>query len=242
MSFLNDDAPPIYCRVRAEYLYDLQSHHGEYEDVVVFGVSSIHGRAIGFHVITQQGAQLARVPISALVHKEHDPHLPLHYLELWDCFSYQVAVHQFNYLNLMRCKAILRDKQIIEGSYLYTIDWYGNHDAENPGDGGFKNAHVIALDCGCYCALPNNRIIWHLPGFLSNPVRPELGERPEYLTNSQIFKCEIDEKWTVEDSYKMFYEDKSLEPGEKLSPEKRAELAKLRVLKDTNWLTPDKEK
>lgn len=136
MGFLNENLPLFYCKIRAEYLYDLQSHHGEYEDIVVFGLASVYGRALGFHGITEQGAQVARMPISALVHKEHEPHLPLHYLQLWDCFSYDVSVHAFDYLHLMRCKAILRDRQIFDGHYLFTVDWCGNPDSEDPGEGG----------------------------------------------------------------------------------------------------------
>jgi len=218
MGFLNENLPLFYCKIRAEYLYDLQSHHGEYEDIVVFGLASVYGRALGFHGITEQGAQIARMPISALVHKEHEPHLPLHYLQLWDCFSYDVSVHAFDYLHLMRCKAILRDRQIFDGHYLFTVDWCGNPDSEDPGEGGHKNAHILALDCGCYAALPNNRIIWHEPSFLTDPVQPEKGEKPEYLTNSHVWKCEIDSKWTAENSYKMFYDDNFLGVGGRHSP------------------------
>lgn len=236
MAYLNEDTPIFYCKIRAEYLYDLQAHHGAYEHVAVFGMSSVCGRALGFHVLTEQGAQIARLPISALVHKEHDPHLPLHYLQLWDSFSYDFTVTKFSYLDLMRCKVILRDRQIIEGSYQFTVDWCGNNDSEDPGEGGHKNAHVIALDCGCYAAQPNNRIIWHEPSFITNPVRPEKGERPEYLTNSHVWKCEIDNKWTAEDSYKMFYEDHILDKEfSDLTKEDRVSLAKLRVQHDTNW-------
>lgn len=209
MAFLNEDVPLFYCKVRSEYLYDLQSHHGKYESIVVFGLASVQGRALGFHGITQQGAQLARLPISALVHKEHPAHLPLHYLQLWDCFSCDVSVHKFSYLNLMRCKVILRDKQIFEGAYQFTVDWCGNNESEDPGEGGHKNAHIIALDCGCFAAQPNNRIIWKEPSFLTNTVCLEKGERPQYLTNSHVWKCEIDAKWTAEDSYRMFYEDRN---------------------------------
>lgn len=240
MAYLNDDAPIFYCKIRAEYLYDLQKHHGEYEDAAVFGVASVSGRALGFHAITEQGAQVARLPISSLVHKEHDPHLPLHYLELWDCFSYDFNVIKFEYLDLMRCKVILRDRQIYEGSYRFTVDWCGNNDSEDPGEGGHKNAHVIALDCGCFVAQPNNRIIWHESSFITNPVRPENGERPEYLTNSHVWKCEIDNKWTAEDSYKMFYEDNLLDKEfADLTLEDRTELAKLRAKREVNWPEED---
>lgn len=234
MAYLNDDAPIFYCKIRAEYLYDLQGRHGEYEHAAVFGVASVYGRALGFHVLTEQGAQIARLPISALVHKEHEPHLPLHYLQLWNCFSYDFSVKQFGYLDLMRCKVILRDRQIYDGSYQFTVDWCGNNDSEDPGEGGHKNAHVIALDCGCYAAQPNNRLIFKEPSFLTNTVDITKGERPEYLTNSHIWNCEIDDKWCTEDSYKMFYEDQNT-TNLNLDSKQLKELARLTALKDSNW-------
>lgn len=163
----------------------MESHHGEFEDAVVFGISSIHGRAIGFHIITKQGAQIARLPIQALVHKEHGPHNSLHNLELWDCFSYNVSVWQSSYLNLMRCVVQLPNGEHMGGNYQFTLDWYGNNDSENPGVGGFKNAHIIALDCGCFAAQPNNRILWHVEGFANHDLK-----KPDYITNTRIFKCE----------------------------------------------------
>jgi len=54
------------------------------------------------------------------------------------------------------------------------------------------------------------------------------------LINTHKWKCEIDSKWTVDDSYRMFYEDKD-QDGENISQEDRIELARLRVLKETGW-------
>jgi hypothetical protein len=235
MPELNCDIPVFDCLIRKEYLYDLKEHHGEYEDVTVFGLASVYGRAIGFHLLTEKGAQIARVPLSALVTKEHKPHLPLHYLELWDCFSYNVSVTQFGWLAESRCKVILRDKQVYEGSYYATVDWYGNHDSEEPGEDGHKNAHIVFLDCGCIAAQPNNRILWHEPSGITNPCKLELGERPDYLINTHKWKCEIDGRWTAEDSYAMFYDDQDLSDT-KLSQEEKIEFARIRALLDANYV------
>lgn len=242
MAVLNEDVPIWDCQIRAEYLYDLQDHHGEYVDCCVFGVASIYGRALGFHVLTQGGAQIARLPISALVHKQHEPHLPLHYLQLWDCFSYDFSVHKFSYLSEMRCKTVLRDKQMYRGTYLFTVDWYGTNDAEEPGEDGHKNLHVLALDCGCYAAQSNNRIIFQEPSCGVSQWKLEEGERPDYRINTHKWKCEIDSKWTTEDSYYYFYEDQDLDPAAaNFSPGAKKELARLRALKDANWPTYEEE-
>ena len=38
MAYLNANIPPIYCKIRKEYLYDLTGHDGESEDCVIFGI------------------------------------------------------------------------------------------------------------------------------------------------------------------------------------------------------------
>ena len=46
MAFLNANIPPTYAQIRREYLYDCKKHHGEVEDCIVFGITSMGGRAI----------------------------------------------------------------------------------------------------------------------------------------------------------------------------------------------------
>ena len=56
MSYLNANIPPIYCKIRKEYLYDFKEHHGESEECVIFGITSISGRAILFNIMLPNGA------------------------------------------------------------------------------------------------------------------------------------------------------------------------------------------
>jgi hypothetical protein len=69
MSYLNANIPPIYCKIRREYLYDLQKHHGESEECVLFAIASISGRALLFHALLSNGAVYYRLPISAFFQK-----------------------------------------------------------------------------------------------------------------------------------------------------------------------------
>lgn len=184
--------------------------HGEFIPVCVFALSSVYGRALGFHVMTETGAQLARIPIHALVHRKDAPEIPLHHLQLWDCLSYTATATIFDYIKGARCQVILRDKNVCPGTYMFTVDWYGNNISEDPGDGGHKNAHIIQLDNGLYAAQPNNRILWREPSFITKPMDLSKGQKPDYLTNSHVWKCEIDQKWCAEDSQKLFYDDKEI--------------------------------
>ena len=204
MSTLSINIPLFYCLLRKEYLYNLEDHFGEYLPCSVFGVTSIPSRAITFTCMIDNGAQVARLPISAFCWKESEPQ-PLEVLELWDCFSYNVTCVEYDYLRGLRASAFLKDKQNHDGEYCFTLDWYGSSTAENPGEGGFKTAHILKLDNGSFAAQPNNRICWYEPAFIVNPYT-ESETKPDYKVNSHIWKCESASKWYTEDSDKYFYE------------------------------------
>ena len=209
--FLNADIPQFYALLRKEYLYDLRAHRGEFVKVCAFGLASIPTRALMFHVMTENGAQVARLPISALVHKRTAPNLPLDVLELWDAFSYELSVHCFDYLRGLKCRTFLRDRKWYEGEYAFTADWCRSPGSEDPGEGGHKNAHILKLDNGCFAAQPNNRIFWYEPAFIARPFAE--GKRPDYKTNTHVWKCEGKSKWVTEDTDRMFYDTKEVGNG-----------------------------
>ena len=169
--------------MRSEYVYDLRSHHKEFMPVVVFG------------------AMFARLPISAFVHKKDAPEMPLDHLELWNNFSYDIHAHEYAFLKHLRCSVLLRDRSWHDGEYMFTLSWAQSKLAEDPGDGGFKRAHVIKLDNGCYAAQPNNRIKWFEPSFITK----KFPDRPDFITNSHVWNCETISKWSTEDSPAYFY-------------------------------------
>lgn len=198
------DIPHFYCKMRAEYAYDLKDHHGEFFNVWVFAVDSVQGHAVGFDVLTDFGAMFARLPVSALCHKTDAPTMPLDYLELWNNFSYNVEAHEYSSLRRLRCSAILKDKKWYSAEYMFTLSWYGNNFAEDPGEGGFKRGHVLKLDNGCFAIQPNNRIKWFEPSFITKAFP----EKNDFKTNSHVWNCEIGDKWATSDSDEYFYDIK----------------------------------
>ncbi len=191
MPTLNVSVPRFYCLLRKEFLYDGQDHHGEFLSVCVLGVSSIQGRALGFHVLTENGAVIWRLPIHALCHKREAPVAPLDWLQFWDCFSYSVEATVFDRLQDARVRLQMRDRTWEGGQYMFTLDWYGSEDSEEAGDGGHKCAHVLALDNGNFAAQPNNRIQWFCPAFVSPFV-----DKPDYKTNTRVWKVERETETT----------------------------------------------
>ena len=96
MAYLNANIPVTYAQIRREYLYDLKKHHGEVEDCIIFGLSSITGRSILFHAIMENGAIFYRLTnysfYSTWFSTEDVPKRRLDELQLWNCFSYYPAV------------------------------------------------------------------------------------------------------------------------------------------------------
>lgn len=196
------DIPHFYCKMRSEYAYDMQLHYGEFFNVWVFAVDSVEGRAVGFDVLTDFGVMFARVPVTALVHREDAPVMPLDYLELWNCFSYQVEAHEYGALKHARCGVLIKNKRWEFGEYMFTLSWWGSKFAEDPGEGGFKRGHVVKLDNGNYAIQPNNRMRWFEPSFITKPFP----KNPDFKTNSKIWTCEQGDKWTTSDDDRYFYE------------------------------------
>jgi hypothetical protein len=203
MAYLNANIPPIYCKVRKEYLYDFTGHHGESEDCVIFGMASLSGKALLFHIMLPNGAVFYRLPISAFFQKHLSrtevPDMQVHELQLWNCFSYCG----------INGKYLGKDKKFYHGEYLFTIDWahpetniLNTEHSEIPQE--HKCAHVLALANGNYAAQPNNRILWHVNSYTTD------NSWPDYKVQNTVWDVEGPD-WVTEDSDKMFYE---IEPKE----------------------------
>jgi len=208
MSYLNASIPPIYCQIRREYLYDLKLNKGETEDCVVFGLTSIPGRAVLFHTLLTNGAIFWRLPISAFIQKGFEcsgvPNQNLVDLELWNSFSYYPSVNTFDFLIGQKCKYLGVDKNFYAGEYLFTIDWahpepniLDTEHSEIPQE--HKCGHVLALDNGNYAIQPNNRILWNVPSFTTAT------HWPDYKVQSSYWNVE-NKDFISEDSDNMFYE------------------------------------
>ena len=212
MALLNADIPPMYCKVRKEYLYDFKKHHGESEECVVFGLTSMAGAATLFNIMLPNGAVFFRLPIAAFFQKHLDREqvrdMQVDELQLWNSFSYYPSVHMFNYLTSQRGKYFGKDKKEHFGEYLFTIDWchpesniLDTEHSEIPHE--HKCGHVLALDNGNYAIQPNNRILWNISNFTTRD------DIPDYKVQTTEWNVE-NKGWITEDTDKMFYkiEDK----------------------------------
>ena len=161
--------------------------------------------------MSEFGAQFARVPIHYLS-KTFEPqtNFELHWIQLWDCFSYYFSVHRFDYLKNASAYMLLKDKSKHVAKYAFTIDWCNGEDY-NLGyseiANGHKCAHIFWGEGGQMFAQPNNRIVWRDSGaFIGSSLPPESRTWKPF---SQEFSCEgLAHKWTAGDEELMYYEFK----------------------------------
>jgi hypothetical protein len=150
-----------------------------------------------------------KLPSHALLTKAKtpDPDLPFHYLQIWNCFSYNFTLLQLNYLKDAPVEFYAKDRKWYKGSYYATINW-GSNDmntdltlSETPDE--HKSHHIILLDNGQIALQPNNRIKWSEPSFVTKPFP----DKPDYLVCNENYNVEDYEKWHTEDSDRMFYDN-----------------------------------
>ncbi len=167
------------------------------------------GQAALFQVLLDNGVLRDKLPSHALLIEPKLPEidLPFHFLQIWNCFSYNFTLIQLNYLKDAPVEVYMKDHKFYPGKYYATINW-GSNDintditlSEDPME--HKSHHIILLDNGQIALQPNNRIKWSEPSFVTKPFP----ERPDYLVCNEFYNVEDHEKWQTEDSERMFYDN-----------------------------------
>jgi len=212
VSYLIANLPPVQCYVRKEYLYDFQKGHGEYGPCYWVSVKSTKGKALYFEsLLTNYGALYDKLPLSAYVWKtelDRDELLPLDFLEIWDAFSYNITVLEKSTLSGLQCKVWMKDRQMYEGNYMFTIDSCHSEPNElnvslsqTPNE--HKSFNIIKLVNGQFAAQPNNRML-----FYDQSLTPGGVTKPDFKVSTKEFYCEDGLKWSAGDQDDFYYEIK----------------------------------
>ena len=209
MAYIEHNFFPLKVFVRNEYLYQHTKGHGEFTPGIIISVRCMPGQAALFQVLLENVALRDKLPSHALLTepKTPNPDLPFHFLQLWNCFSYNFTVMSLSYLYDTPVEVYMKDHKFYKGNYFGTINW-GSNDlntdltlAEDPKE--HKSHHIILLENGQIALQPNNRIKWSEPSFVTKPFP----EKPDYLVCNEWYNCEGFEKWNTEDSERMFYDN-----------------------------------
>jgi hypothetical protein len=198
---LNSNIPFFKALVKRSY-FTRREKDTEYDNVYVFGIQSISGKILTFHVMTDYGMLRSRVPISEIYIKEPTKDIPFHFKQLWDCFSENVTVTQYDFLNENKCQVVLKDKTLIWAKYLFTVDWYNNPYSNEPSD--YKCGHILISDEGYLLCMPNNRIYWKDSNWITKKFPIDV---KEIKVDKELPSVENQsDKWISEDTDSFYYD------------------------------------
>ena len=209
MAYIEHNFFPLKVYVRDEYMYQHKKGKGEFTPGVILSVRCMPGQAVLFQVLLDNGVVRDKLPCHALMlePKTPDPDIPLHHLQLWNCFSYNFTLIKLSYLAGAPVEVYMKDRKWYAGNYFATINWGANDLntdltlSETPDE--HKSHHIIFMNNGQIALQPNNRIKWSEPSFVTKPFP----EKPEYLVCDEFYNVEDKEKWATEDSDRMFYDN-----------------------------------
>ena len=100
MAHIEHNFFPLKVWVRNEYFYQGQKGHGDLTEAVIISVRCMPGQAALFQVLLNNGVMRDKLPVHALLTEPEipNPDLPFHYLQLWNCFSYNFTLLHLSYV------------------------------------------------------------------------------------------------------------------------------------------------
>jgi len=201
---LNLDIPSFKCLVRVSHLTKDEKDKNVYHNAYAFGIQSIEGKILTFHIMTDYGMLRSRVPLSEIFLSVPTEDVPSHYKQLWDCFSENAAVTSFNYLSGKRCNVVLKNGEKIWATYMFTIDWFNNPYSDEPSD--YKCGHVLKADDGYLLCQPNNRIHWKDSNWVTQdfPIDKKDIKVDQVLESVESYS----DRWVSEDTDSFYYDIK----------------------------------
>lgn len=183
----------LYAYLRTEFCNNLEPGTEGFIPCVVFGAESNLNRALGFHVLREDGALVSQVPLHALCWIEGAPRQELFDLCEWDCFGHWLSVIEFSYLADAPVDCLnLQDEQM-DGAYVCTFDFLDNGFSNCPSQ--HKCLHLIRLDSGNFALKPNNRCRFQDLSFTRNIFA--WSEPPKIKTNRILWRSEEEPEATV---------------------------------------------
>ena len=204
MALYNSNIPSFKALLKKSHITKNTEDENIFINVYVFGLQSSDGKILTFHVMTDDGMLRSRVPISALYTKIPSNDIPFNFKQLWDCFSNNVTVTEFDFLNSHRCQVVLRDGTKVWATYMFTVDWFDNPYSDEPSD--YKCGHILKSDDGYLLCQPNNRIFWKDSNWVTKKLPDNL---KQFKVDTELPSVEnLSDRWVTEDSNSFYYDIK----------------------------------
>jgi hypothetical protein len=203
---LNANIPSFKAFVRKSHFTKNPEHRSEFFNVYVFGLQSVPGKILTFHTLTDNGMMRSRIPISEIFWKVPTADIEPHMKQLWDCFSENVAVVEFDFLKGHRAEVVLRNGSKVWAAYMFTVDWYDNPYSDEPSD--YKCGHIFKADNGYLMCQPNNRIFWRDSNWVTREMPKDL---QQFKVDSELISVEaVADRWVTDDGDGYYYRQREV--------------------------------
>jgi hypothetical protein len=206
MALYNSNIPSFKALVRKSHFTKNIEDKDIFINIYVFGLQSADGKILTFHVMTDDGMVRSRVPLSEIYTKIPENDIPFNFKQLWDCFSTNVSVIEYDFLNSHRAQISLRDGSKVWGTYMFTVDWFDNPYSDEPSD--YKCGHIFRSDDGYLLCQPNNRIFWRDSNWVTKKLPEDL---KQFKVDSELLSVEnLSDRWVTEDTNNFYYDIKNV--------------------------------
>lgn len=204
MALYNSNIPSFKALVKKSHFTKNEQDKDEYLNIYVFGLQSADGKILTFHAMTDNGMLRSRIPLSEIYFKIPVNDIPFNFKQLWDCFSNNVTVTEFDFLNSHRCQVALRHGSKVWATYMFTVDWFDNPYSDEPSD--YKCGHILRADDGYLLCQPNNRIYWRDSNWVTKPLPTDL---KQFKVDIELPSVEnLSDRWVTEDGNSFYYDIK----------------------------------
>jgi hypothetical protein len=183
----------MYAWVNTAYLHNFDGTT-EWVECWLYGLSALPGRAWGVSAMMKDGSTFQHLPVTAFSDRPHsnrasfDHYHSLPELQVWSCYGYTFATHEYMALAELPVRAYLGDGEWEAGRYWFTAAPYDDHYSRTPDQ--HKHFNFVWLACGALASLPGNRLLFSDSSFTTE--LPEWGDRPSYKVNTRVWYPESD--------------------------------------------------
>jgi hypothetical protein len=177
----NCNLPPIRVYVWDNFLFDCNQKKGKTGGHLI-SVRCRQNQALQFTVLLDDGALFAGLPSNSISFKSESDvsWLPLIDTQMWDCVSDDIEFIQLETILYASCSVKTETSGIINGSYLFTLDFVGEGFSRHPTH--WKQLHAIETEKGHLILYPQYRIRFTDKALL------EKKELPSYIANTHHWK------------------------------------------------------
>jgi hypothetical protein len=152
---MNQNLPPLSVYVLDSFLFGNEALTRS--SGILISARSLQNQSLQFQVLLETGALFTGLPAHAISFLPNTPPSELRHTQMWDSISSNIEVFCLETLRYMPVQVKLTNDELVDGTYLFSIDYVGENDlSRHPSQ--WKMTHVVQSTDGQMLIYPQYRI------------------------------------------------------------------------------------